>query len=339
MRRLIVCALVVGAAVIAPTGAGADDPSSLQYCTPAGGPLGAITDAEHTVVLGDQPLPRGVTRTRETVDGVSTPVMQAGPADAHGAVVFVHGNPGSSRDFDQLVGATGKFTRVVAFDMPGFGHADKGFDGTYTTQSTVQFIGDMVAHLGITRVHLALHDFGGIWALEWARANPGSLGSVVLMDTGVLTGYLGHPFAYIWNVPAIGEENMATTTRQTFESTLNAQNPRPLPQAFLDRMYDDYDRQTRCAVLSYYRDLGNSGESRWEAQTAVFSKLDLPALVIWGADDPYIPSSQAENQKNAFPQAEIHVLPDTGHWPFVDEPGTTRNLVTSFLRRVVARRP
>jgi pimeloyl-ACP methyl ester carboxylesterase len=128
---------------------------------------------------------------------------------------------------------------------------------------------------------------------------------------------------------------MTTTTRPSFETSIDAQNPRPLPPDFLDRMYDDYDRQTRCAVLGYYRDYGNSGQSRWEAQTAVFSKLDIPALVIWGQQDPYIPFTQAENQKNAFPRAEVHVLPRTGHWPFIDEPDTTRSLVTSFLRRVI----
>ena len=32
-----------------------------------------------------------------TVSGLRTPVLEAGPADASEAVVFVHGNPGSSR--------------------------------------------------------------------------------------------------------------------------------------------------------------------------------------------------------------------------------------------------
>jgi pimeloyl-ACP methyl ester carboxylesterase len=331
----LACALVVAFA----TGAVRADSSqaALQYCTPDGGPLGMLSDREHTVVVGDQPPPPGVRRTRETVDGITTPVMQAGPADATEAVVFIHGNPGSSRDYDRLVAAVGGFARVAAFDMPGFGHADKPFDGTYTTQSAVRFIDDMLTHLGITRVDLALHDFGGLWALDWASTHTERLASVVLMDTGVLTGYRGHVLAGVWDTPVAGELDMAAATRQTFKATLQAQNPRPLPQTFLDRMYDDFDRATRCAVLQYYRDWGTNNEARWQAQTALFRKLSIPALVIWGADDPYIPSSQAENQKNAFPAAEVHVLADTGHWPFVDEPDVTRSLVVSFLRRVVSR--
>jgi pimeloyl-ACP methyl ester carboxylesterase len=321
-------------------GAGTDTQADATlYCTPDGGPLGAFTDSEHTVLLGDQPLPAGVRRSRETVDGVSTPVMQAGPPGSDEAVVFIHGVPGSSRDFDGLVGAVGQFARAVAFDMPGFGHADKGFGGSYTQASAVRFVNDMLDHLGIRRVHLALHDFGGIWALDWAAAHTDRLAGVVLIDTGVLTGYRGNPPSTIWNTPVAGELEMAGTTRQSFNAANQFSNPRPFPSGFLDRMYDDYDRGTRCAILGYVRSFSASAEAKWEAQQATFSKLRLPALVIWGDKDPYIPPSQAENQKNAFPAAEVHVIPNAGHWPFVDEPELTRSLVVSFLRRTTARRP
>ena len=56
-----------------------------------------------------------------------------------------------------------------------------------------------------------------------------------------------------------------------------------------------------------------------------------------GDRDPYIPSSQAQNQKKCSRAAEVHVLANTGHWPFVDEPAVTRSRVVSFLHRIRAR--
>lgn len=338
MRTLVCCVAAAAVVAIAIDGSAVADgqQAALDYCTPGGGPLGAVTDAEHTVVDAEQPLPDGVRRSRETVDGVSTPVLQAGPATASEAVVFVHGNPGSSRDFDQIVAGVGAFARAIAFDVPGMGHADKGFGGTYTTEGVARFLNDMLAHLGVARVHLVLHDFGGPWALAWAATHTDRLASVSLIDTGVLTGWVPHPTALIYSQPVTGELDMAVTTRPTFHALLQAQNPRALPAPFLDRMYDDFDRATRCAVLGYYRDsITLSAAAQLSAQQAIFSKLKLPALVIWGDQDPYIPASQADNQRNSFPAAEVHVLPNTGHWPFVDEPTVTRELVVSFLRRVV----
>ena len=66
------------------------------------------------------------------VDGVRSPVIEAGPTENTDAVVFVHGNPGSRLDWHDLVSRTGVFARAVAFDAPGFGQADKprSFDVT-----------------------------------------------------------------------------------------------------------------------------------------------------------------------------------------------------------------
>jgi pimeloyl-ACP methyl ester carboxylesterase len=177
----------------------------------------------------------------------------------------------------------------------------------------------------------------------WAAEHTNRLASVTLIASGVLTTYVPHAFAVIWGTPVLGEINIGTSIRQGFDATFQLLNPRPLPAAFVDRLYDDFDRGTRCAVLSYYRDyggnLGGAAEPRWEGQQAIFSKLRLPALVIWGADDPYIPASQADNQKNSFPAAEVHVLANSGHFPFVDEPDVTRSLLVSFLRRVATPLP
>src|SRR5215208_2949436 len=104
------------------------------YCTPDGGPQGQVSDAEHSVLLGERPLPAGVRSSRVDVEGVATRVVQSGPAWAEDAVVFVHGNPDSARDWDDLVAAGGKFTRTVAFDVSGYGQSDKTApDGVQTT--------------------------------------------------------------------------------------------------------------------------------------------------------------------------------------------------------------
>jgi hypothetical protein len=69
-----------------------------------------------------------------------------------------------------------------------------------------------------------------------------------------------------------------------------------------------------------------------DKQTAALKKRRRPALVIWGAKDPYIPSEQAYKQRAAFPGARVEVFPDSAHWPFVDNAARTHALVVPFLR-------
>ena len=69
------------------------------------------------------------------------------------------------------------------------------------------------------------------------------------------------------------------------------------------------------------------------------STLDPPTLVIWGAHDPAVPVEQAERQRESFPSAEIVVLPDSGHWPMLDDPAGVAAALLPFLRRHVSERP
>jgi pimeloyl-ACP methyl ester carboxylesterase len=318
-------------ALIGASTARADDPAS-QYCAGDGGPLGMATDAEHNVLVGDPPLPPGVRTSRVSVGGVSTRVQQAGPLRARNAVVFVHGSPDSSRDWDDLVAANGRFARTVAFDIPGYGKSDKNAAPIQTTDGAAQYIQGVLDQLGIKRVALVVHDFGGIWGLQWAAKHKRALIGAVLINSGVLIDYVPHPLAVAFATPGAGELVMASTTRPSWRADFRAHNPPSMPDSFIDRTYDDYDRATRCAILRYYRSSSQTFMTLGRDQAAALKPLNLPALVIWGRLDPYIPFEQAEKQKQAFPSARIEYLDGSGHWPHIDNPKRVRELVVPFLR-------
>jgi pimeloyl-ACP methyl ester carboxylesterase len=268
------------------------------------------------------------------LDGVRTPLRCAGPATDRDAVVFVHGNPGSGADWEPLITAVGDLGhRAVAWDAPGFGQARTPAGFEQTVDAHAAFVGRALDALGIHRAHLVLHDFGGPWGLYWAAAHPDRFGSAVLLGTGVLPGYRWHALARLWRTPLVGELFMATTSRPGFRLLLRRGNSRKLPRAFVDRMYDDFDRHTRRAVLELYRSVPDVSAAG-ERLAAALRPLDRPALVLWGRHDPYLPVTLAERQRDAFPSAEIQILESSGHWPFVDDPETVTAAIAAFLGRV-----
>jgi pimeloyl-ACP methyl ester carboxylesterase len=140
-----------------------------------------------------------ISRTILTVDGIRAPLLEAHPAGAltDEAVVFVHGNPGSSQDWAPLLERAGQLARAVAWDHPGFGQADKpaGFD--YTVDGYAAHLGRCLDALGIAKTHLVGHDFGGPWMLRWAAGHPDRFASATLINTGVLPGFRWHYLARI----------------------------------------------------------------------------------------------------------------------------------------------
>jgi pimeloyl-ACP methyl ester carboxylesterase len=139
-----------------------------------------------------------------------------------------------------------------------------------------------------------------------------------------------HSLARIWRRPIAGAALQAAAIRPLFRFLINRGEPRGLPREFVEKMYDNYDRRTRRAVLKLYRATPDPGGMS-ENLVGLFRPRDIPALVIWGEDDAYLSSSFAHEQERAFPSAEVHVLPASGHWPYVDAPETVERLLVEFL--------
>lgn len=128
----VAAALTLAAAAHAQDGGGQDP---LGYCTPAN----TVFDPRDIRRDASPPsLPPGFSRRRVPL-GFSTPLIEAGPRDSAEAIVFVHGYPGSSLDWQGVFRAVPDGARVVAFDLLGLGKADKPWVYDYTAGDLADF--------------------------------------------------------------------------------------------------------------------------------------------------------------------------------------------------------
>jgi len=84
-------------------------------------------------------------------------------------------------------------------------------------------------------------------------------------------------------------------------------------------------------VLKLYRATPDPGSTAVELGAAI-AGLHKPALVVWGAKDPYLGVEYAERQREFFDVGDVVILPDSGHWPFQDDPERVAQAVLPFLR-------
>jgi pimeloyl-ACP methyl ester carboxylesterase len=268
------------------------------------------------------------------VDGVRSLVRSVGSDSASEAVVLLHGNPGSSEDWLFLMAEVGALARVIAPDMPAYGHAERPVQFDYTIPGYARHLAGLLEQLAVTRVHLVMHDFGGPWGLQWASEHPAQVASITLVNVGLMPGYRWHTIARIWRTPVVGELFQLVNSRRDFRKGLNGVNPKPFPDAFLDRMYDSMDSAHRRAVLALYR--ASDLDQFSQRVGPLLKPLALPALVLWGAEDTALPVRFAELQQDYF-QCETHLLEHCGHWPMVDNPERVKDLIVAFLQRTLAR--
>ena len=85
------------------------------------------------------------------------------PVDGHGVLV-VHGWPGSSWDWTNVVPPVAKKTKIVVVDMIGFGQSDKPLKGTYKENFSLMRQADLFEAVakseGLKEVVLVAHDMG-----------------------------------------------------------------------------------------------------------------------------------------------------------------------------------
>ncbi|MBJ7355001.1 MAG: alpha/beta hydrolase [Thermoleophilaceae bacterium] len=267
-----------------------------------------------------------------TIDDINSPYLEAGPPDADEAVVFVHGSPGCAQEFSRFVEEAGTFTRAIALDMPGFGQADKPSPKhfIYDVPNIGVHLAKQLEALNIHRAHLVGHDFGGAFISIAATYNPQSVGSITMINSGLMRGMRWHRLARLYRTPIAGEAFMAIANEAGFKRTL-----KDLPADDLDVMWRNFDRPTRRAILALYR------ATDMEAQAANLPQFRLltanwPALVIFGVDDPYLPAKFAERNKESLPNATVHLIEGAGHWPHLEKPDAVSAKLIPFLREAAS---
>jgi pimeloyl-ACP methyl ester carboxylesterase len=260
------------------------------------------------------------------VDGVRVFYRRA-PGDGV-PVVYCHGNPTHGEDWIPFMERSGA---AIAIDMPGWGRSDRPdprrFD--YSMHGLSAFLERCLSELGIGRRKLVVHDWGAL-ALIGAQRRPELVEKLVAIDAvPLLPGYRWHWVARIWRRRGLGELANATTTRWGMERTLRqAKGDRgPMPTAFVDSIWKHWNKGTADAVLSLYR---QANPDRLAAAGKDLPKLTCPTLILWGARDPYLPTSFAESYARTLPSSKLEFAPAAGHWPWIDDPKLI-DTVTSFL--------
>jgi pimeloyl-ACP methyl ester carboxylesterase len=264
----------------------------------------------------------------EELDGLpvfwhSAPVA-AGAADL-AVPLYLHGVPTNSDDWLGFLERTGG----LAPDLPGFGRSGKPGYLQYTITEYDRFIERFLEVLEVERVALVLHDWGAV-GLAFAQRHPERVERLVLINAmPFLPGYRWHRMARIWRAPLLGELSMGITYRPTLRWLSKETNaaPGPMPEAWLDSVLEHFDQGTQRAILRLYR---SSPETVLTAAGLELGALGMPALVVWGARDPYIPARFGEAYASALPDAQLLELPDAGHVPWLDRPDVVDRVV-AFL--------
>jgi pyruvate dehydrogenase E2 component (dihydrolipoamide acetyltransferase) len=254
------------------------------------------------------------------VDGRKLRCLATGDGDGV-PLVFAHGFGG---DLNNWLFNTEKLSSgrmAYAIDLPGHGESDKQAS---EFADLVTALDGFLRAQGIDRAHLVGHSMGGAVALKFAADNPDRVASLTLIDSAGLGPEINDGYVTGF-VEASRRRELKGVLELLFADT----------RLVTRHMVDDVLKYKRkdgvdAALRALADDMFPGGTQSVDLRAAL-DGLEVPVLVIWGAQDQVVPSSHAEGLPDGV---EVHVLADQGHSPHMEAANECNRLIGGFVERL-----
>ena len=249
-------------------------------------------------------------------------------------LVLLHGLRAYAQTWESLVQALGPGYCLYALDQRGRGLSDWAAPASYHTQSYVEDLEDLIAHVGLQRFVLLGHSLGGANALEYARQHPGRLMGLLIEDIGPGSSSLGGGAARI-------RREMSQTPLQfdgweAARAFWRASRPGLSEEGLASRLA--HSMQERDGVITWRHDQQGIAEARlsieptdlWPALRA----LDCPTLFIRGGRSDFLPPATLQAMSASNPNVQTVEVADASHYVHDDQGAVFNALVADFLEHL-----
>lgn len=293
--------------------------------------------------------------------------LQEGFVDAHGVMIYykilgrgeplliVHGGPGASHDYflPHLL-PLARHNKLIFIDERGSGRSEKLQDvSAYTVENMVEDTEAVRQALGLGKISLLGHSYGGVVAQAYALKYQSNLSHLILGSTFSSTKGLNEVFARM-------KEKMSPELRDRInkmeadglyghglpyeqgrytEAYMKAAwGEGYFPYLYQNHPDPNYDPvQNGNTAWDLYREMWGShgeyvidGNLKSVEYTDRLTAIKVPTLILVGDHDESDPSlSRAMQEKIAG--SKLVILPSSGHMTFVDQPNLFIRSVEEFL--------
>jgi pimeloyl-ACP methyl ester carboxylesterase len=235
--------------------------------------------------------------------------------------------PESLLAFRRVWPALARTARLVAMDLPGFGHSESRSD-VFTPSAMGEFLLRFIAVRGLGTPHLVAPDVGASAALFLAARHPDAVRSLVvgggaaafpLEVTGTLADIIAAPGIEVFEAQDI---------RATIGATVEPVAPRGQEPDVWEDYVSSYENGRFAQSAQYVR----SYPEQLPLLRDVLPEVRVPVRVFGATDDPLVPVSNARYLADRVPGSDLTIL-TAGHFAWEQAPAEFASMVAEWVTR------
>ncbi len=263
------------------------------------------------------------------LDGVAIHYEQGGLGRP---MILLHGLLTYSNLWRNIVPGLTYGTTIYNLDLMGFGFSEKPQTVPYSLDTYVTQLGKFLDDFHLENPILVGHDIGGVIATAYALRNPGKVRKLVLINAPLSSATW--PWAVrLLRVPLLGDLFTGDwfLKRLLHGGVLNpAKMAEPVLKEYLKPYHDDPGART--ALLKFLREFNPRSALQDEIQPNL-TKLQVPTLLLWSDQNPYVPLDIARKLNKDMPQSDYKVVLRTGHFMEEERPEEVRAVIQEFIQK------
>ena len=255
------------------------------------------------------------------------------------ALLLIHGIGDNSTAWEPVHAQLARRFTVIAPDLLGHGQSDKP-RADYSVAAYANGMRDLLSVLGIDKVTVVGHSLGGGVTMQFAYQFPQLVDRLILVGAGGVTKDVN--IALRFAALPVGGEAIALlrlplvmpalqTVGRVLETVMGSTGlGRDIPNAL--RILADLPEPKASAAFT--RTLRAVVDWRGQVVTMLdrcYLTESVPVQLVWGDQDVVIPVSHAHMAHAAMPGSRLEIFPNSGHFPFHDDPARFVRLVEDFI--------
>jgi haloalkane dehalogenase len=239
-------------------------------------------------------------------------------------IVMVHGNPGWSFEFRDIIKSLSKTQRCIAIDQIGFGLSDKPYEWDYLPKSHAANLEKLLDSLKLDKITLIVNDWGGPIGLNYALKHPEKIKKIILLNTwlwsvkgdphfekfsGMMGGRVGRFFIKYFNLFGKMVVKKAVANKSNFSMKIH-------------KHYYKHMETPKQRKGSYVFPKQIIGSSEWLNE--LWSKREvlknIPTTIIWGMKDIAFKEKELLKWISNLNEPKVIKLENVGHYPQEESP-------------------